>query len=58
MQLAYLTNMCIFKQNQHFETMITVSIFALITCFLLLMRLLALHGVAGSFVGKLQKFHP
>jgi len=32
--------------------------FLLITCFLLLMRLLGLHGVADGFVGKLQKkFH-
>jgi len=59
MQLTYLTNVCIFKQNQQFSTMINVLIFSLITCFLLLMRLLALHAVADGFVGKLQKmFHP
>jgi len=32
--------------------MVNVRIFALITCFLLLMRLLALHGVADGFIGN------
>jgi len=35
--------------------MVNVSIFSLVTCFLLLMRLRVLHGVADGFVGKLQK---
>jgi len=31
-----------------------VRIFSVKTCFLLLMRLLMLHGVADGFVGKLH----
>jgi len=38
--------------------MVNVWIFSLITRFLLLMRLLVLHGVSDDFAGKLQKkFH-
>jgi len=44
-----LTNVCIFKQNQHFKQW-QISEFSLITFFLLLMRLLVLHGVADGFV--------
>ena len=43
----FLTNVCIFKQNHQFLTMVNTEISS-ITCFLLLMRLLVLHSVADN----------